>query len=102
MTVSFSAGTVLLFVASLYYFQLVFFVRVIAGTLVALYKIGEASRIMELSSLAVRYLARNITILLAAMAPLLFLIPIGYWITANTTFSSAVIVAFLKEKKRLQ
>ena len=101
MIVSFSAGAPL-FVASLYYFQLVFFVTVIAGTIVPLYKIGEASSIMELSSIAVRHLATNITMLFAATVPLLFLMPIGYWIIANTAFSLAEIVKSLKEKKRLQ
>jgi hypothetical protein len=69
----FSLGTIVLFLPTIYYFQIVPLVLIATAPIIAGYEVAKASRIMDLSAVAALRLARNTYTMLIVMVPLLFI-----------------------------
>ncbi len=108
MGVGFSASTIMIFVASLYYFWLGFLAFVTLAVANAIYGLIEAWNTRNQGSVEVHRLLRNLIIMVAVMAPSLFfavlvikgVLAIIGWAIAHSAFSSVIIAKYIKDRGR--
>ena len=108
--IGFFAGAGVTFIAALYYFWISFLAIAILAAAKALYDLIEVWSIRSQLRVEVRRLFRNLTIMVAVMAPLLvFVVLVGGsilsiigWAIAYSAFSSLVITKYIKDRKQSQ
>jgi hypothetical protein len=107
MAIGFSVGMVLIFVTALYYFWLGFLAIVVVAVASIGYGLIEARGAWNQTSVEIRRLLRDLTIMIAVMAPLLFfaafvtkgVLSIIAWAIGYAALSSAIIIKFIKDRR---
>jgi hypothetical protein len=105
LNVGLPTGVALIFIPSLFYIQTVFQTYLAVLLLTAPSFVGY--RMVQLWTMRrqlnppQRRFTRNVFAMLFVMGPLLFLVPINYWIIANTIFASMVLAQFCQREKKL-
>ncbi len=103
LSVGLPTGAVLIFIPSLFYtqtvFQTYFAVLLLTTPIFVGYRLVQLWMMRKQLNLPQRRFTRNVFAMLFMMVPLLFLVPINYWIIANTIFASAVLVNFVRERR---
>jgi hypothetical protein len=112
--ISFSIGTSIMLLATLYYFQLVFLVLIVTAPIIVISELIKAGRLMDSASAPFRHLARNMFRIIIVMAPLLFIaafvigpavnstfLALLGWALANSILGLIAFAKFLKERKLL-
>ena len=110
MVIGLSAGGVVVFVLALYYFWLGFLAILVLAVANTGYRLIEARSSWNQTNVETRQLIRNLTILIAVMAPLLFfavfvtkgVLAIIAWAIAYAAFSSVIIVKYIKDRIQSQ
>lgn len=108
MVISLSVGTVLIFLVALYYFWLSFLAIVVLAVVNTGHGFIEARGSRNQTSAEVRRLIRNLIIMIAVMAPLLFfaafvikgVLSIIGWAIAYAAFSSVIMAKYIKDKRQ--
>jgi len=108
MVVGLSAGTVLIFVVALYYFWLSFLAIVVLAVVNTGHGLIEARGSRNQTSAEIRRLTRNLFIMIAIMAPLLFfaafiikgVLSIIGWAIAYAAFSSVIISKYIRDRRQ--
>jgi len=108
IVIGLSAGVVLVFVVALYYFWLGFLAILVLAAANTGYSLIEARSSWNQTNVETRRLVRNLTIMIAVMAPLLFfavlatggVLSIIAWAIAYAAFSSAIIAKYIKDRRQ--
>lgn len=108
MVIGLSAGAFLVFVVALYYFWLGFLAIVVLAAANTGYRLIEARSSWNQTNVETRQLVRNLAIMIAVMAPLLFVavlvtkgvLSIIAWAIAYAAFSFVVMAKYIKDRGR--
>jgi hypothetical protein len=108
MVIGLSAGAVLAFVAALYYFWLSFLAIIVLAVANTGYRLIETRSSWNQTNVETRQLLRNLTIMMAVMAPLIFFAvfvtkgvsSIIAWAIAYAAFSSVIIAKYIKDRRQ--
>ncbi len=108
IVIGLSAGTVLVFLVALYHFWLGFVAIVVLAAANTGYRLIEARSSWNQTNLEIRQLVRNLTIMIAVMAPLLFFaalvtkgpLSIIAWAIAYAAFSTVIIAKYIKDRRQ--
>src|SRR5260370_6050317 len=108
MGFDFFAGVAIIFVVALYYFWLGFLAIVVLAAANTGYSLIEARGSWNQTGVETRQLLRNLTIMIAVMAPLLFfaafviggVLSIIGWAIAYAAFSSVIIAKYIRNRRR--
>ena len=108
MVIGLSAGAFLVFVVALYYFWLGFLAIVVLAAANTGYRLIEARSSWNQTNVETRQLVRNLAIMIAVMAPLLFVavlvtkgvLSIIAWAIAYAAFSSVIIAKYINDTRQ--
>jgi len=108
MGFGFFAGVAIIFVVALYYFWLSFLAIVVLAAANTGYSLIEARGSWNQTGVETRQLLRNLAIMMAVMAPLLFfaafvirgVLSIIGWAIAYAAFSSVIIAKFIRDRRQ--
>ena len=103
LSVGLPTGVVLIFIPSLFYAQTVFQTWValllLTAPIFVAYRLAQLWMMRRQLNPPQRRFTRNVFAMLFVMVPLLFLVPINYWIIGNIIFASAVLANFVRERR---
>jgi len=108
MVIGLSAGAVLVFVVALYYFWLGFLAIIVLAATNTGYSLIEGRSSWNQTNVEIRQLIRNLTIMIAGVAPLLFfaalvtkgVLSIIAWAIAYAAFSSLIIAKYINDRRQ--